>query len=572
MPLPAGGGAWPPENLAPVFERLASYAAWWTGDPADLAKAYGGLGGYAYDSTSRDRIANHPSQYRGGVVGTVSRWWWGEPLNTNQRASKLHIPVAADIARTSAELLFAEPPKISVESQEDGTNATQDRLNELVDDGVHATFLEALEVAAGLGGVYLKVCWDTDVTDRPWLSAVHADAAVPEWRWGQLAAVTFWEELSRDDKIVIRHLERHEVAGGKGFILHAVYKGTPTDLGKSVDLGAFPETENFEPIVETGIPKLTAEYIPNMKPNRLWRSMPCAAPMGRSDYAGIEPEMDALDEAWSSWMRDLRLGKARLIASNQMMQSAGRGQGAQVDLERELWTGMDIIGKPGEAPLTEIQFEIRVEEHARTTEALYEQIVRGAGYSAQTFGLAGEVAITATEADAKERSSVTTRGRKIGYTRPAVASVLETLLMVDAVVFGSGVTPVKPDLDFGPYVGESIETLAQTAQLLSAAKAASTKTLVEMVHPDWDDKQVDKEVLLIKDEQAAAKPVQLQPGGAIDGKQASDPVQVEGAVAPVRGEQKAEGEVLPQEGRGDNGNSGTRNPAGKGRIPGPAKT
>jgi hypothetical protein len=513
MALPAGGGAWPPKNLDPVFARLGAWAAWWCGDPDDLAGVYGPGGSTVFDTTSRDRVLNHPSQFRGGVVGRMARWFWGEPINPNVKSAKIHVPLAADIARTSAELLFAEPPKLSVASQDGGT-ATQDRLNDLVDDGVHATFLEAMEVCAGLGGVYLRVCWDVDVNpDRPWLAAVHADAAVPEWRWGQLAAVTFWEELSRDDKTVIRHLERHE----PGVILHGVYKGTPEDLGKPVDLGAFPETANLAPIVQTGIPKLTAEYIPNMRPNRLWRSLPVGAPMGRSDYSGLEPEMDALDEAWSSWMRDLRLGKARIIASNQMLESAGRGQGARVDLDRELWTGMDMLGKPGELPLSEIQFQIRVDEHSRTTQALSEQIIRGAGYSVQTFGMADAAAsrgaameMTATEVAARERSSITTRGRKIGYVRPRVASVLETLLMVDAVVFHSGVTPVKPDMDFGPGVGESASEIAQTAQLLRNARAASTQTLVELVHPEWDDDQVAEEVARINAEGPASKPVQLQ--------------------------------------------------------------
>src|SRR6266403_135586 len=251
MSLPTGGGAWPPANLAPAFARFAEHAAWWTGSPEDLGRVYGDGAGYAYDSTSRNRIANHPSQYRGGVVGRVARWFWGEPIgDARQRSGKLHVPIAADIARTSAELLFAEPPKLTVEAQ-DGDTATQDRLNDLVDDGVHATFLEAAEACAALGGVYLRICWDTAVADRPWLSVVHADAGVPEWRWGQLAAVTFWEELSNDGKEVIRHLERHEV----GYILHGVYKGTGTDLGKPIDLAAFPETENLAPVVETRIPK-----------------------------------------------------------------------------------------------------------------------------------------------------------------------------------------------------------------------------------------------------------------------------------------------------------------------------
>jgi hypothetical protein len=499
MPLPSGGGVWPPANLAPAFDRLASWAAWWTGEPDDLAYVYGSGAGFAYDSASRDRIRNHPSQYRGGVVGKLSRWFWGEPVNLNQRSAKLHVPIGADIARTSAELLFAEPPKLTVEEQ-GGSTDTQDRLNELVDDGVHATFLEAAEVCAALGGVYLRVCWDTAVNDRPWLSAVHADAGVPEWRWGQLAAVTFWEELSNDGKEVVRHLERHEV----GAILHGVYKGTPTDLGKPIDLAAFPETADFPPVVATGLKKLTAEYVPNMRPNRYWRSMPAAAPMGRSDFAGVEGFMDALDETWSSWMRDIRLGKSRLIVPETALESLGPGQGSRFDPTREVYEGLNMLQQPGQNPITEVQFAIRHAEHRASVDAELETVLRGAGYSTQTFGLAGEVAITATEVAAKERRSITTRGRKISYTRPPVASALETLLMVDALVFHSGVTPVKPDMDFGDYVGEQIGDLAQTAQLLLAAEAASIETRVQLVHPDWDDDQVATEVAAIQSEQASA--------------------------------------------------------------------
>lgn len=507
MPLP-DGGTWPPANLAPVFDRLASYAAWWTGDPDDLAYIYGSGAGLAYDSTSRDRIANHPSQFRGGVVGRLARWFWGEPVNLNQRSAKLHVPIGGDIARTSAELLFAEPPKITVEEQ-GGNSETQDRLDELVDDGMHATFLEAMEACAALGGVYLRTCWDTSVNDRPWLSAVHADAAVPEWRWGSLAAVTFWEELSNDGKEVVRHLERHEI----GAILHGLYKGTPTELGKPVDLGAFPETAAFPPVVPTGITALTAEYVPNMKPNRLWRSLPAAAPMGRSDYAGVEPMMDALDETWSSWMRDIRLGKSRLIVPETALESLGKGQGSRFDYTREVYEGLNLLQQPGQNAIQEVQFAIRHEEHRASVESELEQILRGAGYSAQTFGLAGEVAITATEVAAKERASITTRGRKIGYTRPPLASALETLLMIDARVFGSGVTPVKPDIDFGEYVGEGMNELAQTTQLLLAAEAASIETRVQLVHPDWDDDQVKAEVAKIQSEQQEAMNVPGLDGG-----------------------------------------------------------
>ena len=51
-------------------------------------------------------------------------------------------------------------------------------------------------------------------------------------------------------------------------------------------------------------------------------------------------------------------------------------------------------------------------------------------------------------------------------------------------------------------------TVEQTAQALRAAEAASTKTLVQLVHPDWDGDQVDEEVALIT-EAAAPPPVTI---------------------------------------------------------------
>lgn len=45
----------------------------------------------------------------------------------------------------------------------------------------------------------------------------------------------------------------------------------------------------------------TVVYIPNIKPNKVWRDLgPMAAPLGRSDFSGLETAFDGLDEAFSS--------------------------------------------------------------------------------------------------------------------------------------------------------------------------------------------------------------------------------------------------------------------------------
>jgi hypothetical protein len=507
MPLPTGG-AWPPAPLAPVFDKLAVWSTWYAGDPAELSALYGGQTG-AGDSTQTGFFASQQGGFRAKVRERLQRYFWGQATPTTEQRTKLHVPIAGDIAATSADLLFSEPPSITVE----GDDATQARLAELIDDGIYAALIEAAEIGAALGGVYLRVCWDTDVQeDRPWLAPVHADAAVPEWSYGKLTAVTFWRVLADDGKIVVRHLERHE----PGKILHGVYVGDRDELGRQVALTDFPETAALAELITgdgdtiaTGIKSLTACYIPNMRPNRLWRTSPAAAYYGRSDFQGLEPLFDALDEVYSSWMRDIRLGKARLVVPETFLQSEGRGKGSRIELERELYEGVNALGAVGQMQLEQVQFKIRYEEHQQSAQHLLEQIIRAAGYSTQTFGEVSleRGAMTATEISARERKSLITRDKKINYWRPALADILFALMEIDATVFHSGITPERPDIEFGDGVSEDPQALAQTAQLLRAAEAASTATLVAMVHPDWEDDQVQEEVAAIEAEQSAAMSV-----------------------------------------------------------------
>ncbi|MEC3977891.1 phage portal protein [Amycolatopsis sp. H20-H5] len=484
-----------------MSERMSVWSAWYSGDPDELSAVYEGIG---------RRNVRHPnlrpSQMRGGLVGTLARWFWGQPVPIGEKRTKLHLPVASDIAATSADLLFSEPPKFTV-----ADTATQDVLNELVDDGVHAGLLEGAEVSAALGGVYLKVCWDRELMNRPWLAAMHADAAVPEWTWNKLAAVTFWRVLHEDANTIVRHLERHE----PGRILHGVYEGGHHNLGRPAPLADYPETAGIADALDggegdtilTGIDQLTAVYVPNMRPNRLWRNNPAAAYLGRSDYAGVEPFMDSLDEIYTSWMRDIRLAKARLLVPDTYLTSRGPGRGALFDPDRELYEALNVLPGEGDMQIKPQQFEIRIEEHRASVEHWLGKIVGGAGYSAGTFGEVTDGApITATEVRARERKTYRTRAKKIVYFRPPLGEIIEALLGVYAIQFGAQVTPERPDIAFVEAVNEDPKILAETANLLHQAEAASTETLVRLMHRDWDDPQVDAEVERILDQQGASNP------------------------------------------------------------------
>lgn len=500
MPLPTGDTAWPPPYLSPALDAMHTWDAWWSGDPDRLEQLYGGSTGGAPDPK---RL-----QFSGGVVGRIARWWWGTPTAAGERRTKMHVPIAGDLCGGSADLLFSEPPTFKVDD-----DTTQDRLDELVDDGMLATLQTAAEVGAALGGIYLRPVYDKELSDRPWIVAEHADRAIPEWTWGRLSAVTFWKVVRKDDGQVWRWLQRHE----PGAIFHGLYQGTVDKLGRPVPLEDDDATAGFAPLVDedggipTGYDKLDVVYIPNQS-SRRWRSVDRLQHLGRSDLDGVEPLMDALDETYSSWMRDIRLGKGRIVVPESYLQSQGPGRGASWNPDQEAFAGVNMLARGDGMSLTVAQFAIRVQEHRETAEDLVNQILRSAGYSGQTFGLGGDAAVTATEITARERRSMTTRGRKILRWRPALSQLVEALLAVDAAVFGGAVKPQRPTVEFEDSVQEDPLTLANTVDVLRRAQAASTDTLVRWAHPEWDDTMVQAEVARIQQEQGMAVEDPMQAG------------------------------------------------------------
>lgn len=508
MPLPEGGAVrWPPEDLDQVNAQIATWAAWYSGDLDQLA--------HAYSDAETPRTDNGIWQTVRSFVRSIVRRWFHTPPRSMRPRQRVHIPLAGDIAAASAGLLFSEPPSVTVpepepaegaggedvEPESDAPDPAQARLDELIDDGVHATLLEAAEICSALGGVYVRIRWDTTVADKPWLAAVHPDAAVPEWQSGKLVAVTLWQVIYASGQKVVRHLERHE----KGKILHGLYDGTATELGHVIPLTDYPETAGLAESLEngneviTGTDQLTCRYIPNLKPNRIWRHLPVASNLGVADISGLESMLDMLDMTYSSWARAVEQGKPRLIVPKQYLTSLGVGEGAAVDLDTEVYEGVSTLDKGEGLSIEQVQFEIPVEEFSRTIDQVKKDITSSAGYSGRSFGLEeGVKQATATEVNSLDRKDSITRNRKICYWRPELADLLEALTEVDAAVFPeAGGVPVRPVIEWPDAAAVDPLVQAQTLLALDSAKAVSTETKVRMLHPDWSEPQITDEVAIL---------------------------------------------------------------------------
>lgn len=511
MPLPPSGNTpWPPPQLEIPHADIDMWRAWYSGNTDHLAAVYGGPTNYRSNQVARQFF--ELDKKRAG--GEELRTFWGTEATPGQQSAKLHVPIAADIAELSANLLWADVPQVTVDG--DSTDAetaksTTAQIGRYLDDRGHAKLREAAEMTAGLSNVYLRVVWDVDLRPRPWTDVIQPEAVVPTWRWGELAEAIVWQELASqgDENKVWRLLEHHT----PGAIEYGLYEGGVGVLGMRTDtLAAHPDTEflvkrtDAEGRQSTGISRLLITHVPNILPNRLWDGVAGAAPLGRSDLAGIEPFLDALDETWTSWMRDLRLGKARIILPQSMLETDGPGTVGSFNLEKEVSVALNMLDEGGKDSITEVQFAIRVEEHEATCKALRRQILSSAGYSAQSFGEEGTVAVTATEVAARKEESLTTRATKISYQRPALIDHLTTMMMVDVRHCGAkGVDPAAELTASWPQaVQPDPEATARTLSLLDTAGAISTFMKVKLREPSWDDTEVMAEVRRIRDDKRSA--------------------------------------------------------------------
>jgi hypothetical protein len=497
---------WPPKDIQVDYTRYHELSTWYAGDPMKLAELYGSSSGL--DPLDQK---NSASALRSSIAESELRWFWGTPPPAGEKLTKLHLPIASDIATMSADLLFSEPPTVTADDE-----ATQDRVDWLMDEGgVQSRLLGAAEVCSALGDVYLVVAWDTDLRDHPWLRVVHADAVAPEWRGDVLSAATIWTELESDGPRVWRHLERYE----DGLILHGLYRGDIRSLGEKLDLAEHPATERFTDEIRTGVNGMLIEHVPNMLPNRLHRG----SNLGRSDYSpGSMQFMDQLDATWSSLSREFDLCKARAVvtADSPAVTPRGPGQGVSVDLDRRIFVPipMSPMERPSD-PVKLIQPLIRVEEHLRGCAGFTDQIIRSCGYSAQSFGLGvSEVAVTATEVQARTGMSFMTRGKKTLHW-VALRKSMEKLLDVDRAVFHTATKPGRLKVEFGDSISESMSTTAQTLSMLAQAEAASIRQRVQILHPEWDETAVREEVDRIYSETGRSVPdPESVIGGVGDGR------------------------------------------------------
>jgi len=465
---------WPPIDW--LWQDYNQAAAWYSGDPGTI-KNNGGTAPHGF-------------------------WRSGEEI-------KLHVPIAADISALSAAMIFSDSPAITCEHER-----TEERISEILDKtGAFAVFLQAAELASAFGGVFLK--WSWNIIDKfPRLTAVPADAGLPEWSGGKVSKITLWSVVREDYDTTGAIWRLEEEYTPDGHIRSRLLKGDRANLGSYYPLSAIPETQNIRPDANSGTNEMLAFYVPNILPNR-------KAPhlrFGRSDYEGIYGLFDALDEVYSSIQRETRLTKTTTIVPAEYLRKREILFGSESNYCKEaqwvyandsgVFTALDIDSGRTASPVTTINPEIRAEQRIALCEDLIRRIFSMAGYAPQSAGLDIQGnAESGTALNVRERKTLRTTETKKTYWWHALNDIIRAMLKLDAAVFRSGVDPnAEFSIELPSNTQPDISQLAQTVEELERAGAASTETKVALLHPDWSEAQRAEEVARIKAEKGLSGP------------------------------------------------------------------
>lgn len=417
---------------------------------------------------------------------------------------KVHVPIASDISALSAGMIFADSPVFTCEDEK-----VQERFDDISERNMfYSVMLQAAELASAYGGVFLKWSWDK-ADGYPRISAVPADAGIPQWVGGNITKITLYTIVRHSDDGKIWRLE--ETYTEDGHIRSRLFCGSENDIGTEHGLNEIEETRGIKPDANSGTETMLAFYIPNILPNRDHPHLR----FGRSDYAGLYGLFDQLDEAYSAIQRETRMTKTTVIVPAEYLRKRDAIFSRENQFCKEgqwvfsndtgAFTALDIDSDRTSSPITVINPEIRAESRIAICNDLIKRILMQAGYAPQSSGIDVDGrAESGTALNVRERKSIRTTETKKTFWWHALIEIVRAGLRLDAKVFQTGINAEADfSIELPTNAQPDISQLAEIVEQLERAGAASVEYKVDLLHPDWSEEQRAEEVERIKSANSA---------------------------------------------------------------------
>lgn len=358
-----------------------------------------------------------------------------------RRLSTMNMPKMA--TQELATLIFNERCEISV--SDDGFNKFIQEV--FKNNAFNGNFQQYLEFMFAQGGMVIK---PYVVGGKLKLSYVTADCFLPiSWDNTRITEGVFISEINRQGK-KYTHLEWHtfedpnyKVEVPKYIIKNELYESTNSqDLGTKVALSTvFPKLAEIVPLKNVKRP-LFAYFKPNLANN-----VDSTVPLGISIYANSYDTLKSIDIAFDSFQREFRLGRKRIIvptsAIREVVDPKTGHSHRYFDATDEAYEALDT--NMDDNKITEINSELRVEEHIAAINALLNWYAMQTGFSSGAFSFDGQSMKTATEVVSEQSKTFRTKQSHENVIEQSIADLIECIGVV-AQIYGLYTPPEKYDV------------------------------------------------------------------------------------------------------------------------------
>ena len=469
--------------------------------------------------------------------GTCNYFWTRAPLYYRM----LHSGLPGLICSKMPRVLFGNgvSPTVSVYKDNGDVDKTKtktatDYALQLIDKvNLRDVLTECATNESWGGHSFIKFSYDTELSNYPIIEASDIMSTEVVKERGITVAIIFktWYEKEKGQNTGLgsRKYRLDEIYttndSGDAVIRYELYE-TSTGEDKRVPLNSIPETakvvetvnENDE-IVFKGLQGMLAFE----KPNRLPSLMFPHSNYGASDFEGATDSFDAVDEAYSTIINEIRDNRTLRYFKSTAFKRDKDGNVITPDdgfTKNYVYTESDVDQEQGGEKNRMIdQVNDKTEEHKQKYLTAVTVALNKAGLSPYSIGITGLESINQSAESQQERNKVTleTRKAKLELWKPYLSAVLTKLLAFNTYLLNT--VGVKQDdlpledmditlstvtVDFGEYLQDTDKDLVDIWGLAKSQGISSTQNAVRELHKDWTEKQILDETNTIAFEQGMA--------------------------------------------------------------------
>lgn len=469
--------------------------------------------------------------------GTCNYFWTRAPLYYRM----LHSGLPGLICSKMPRVLFGNgiAPTVSVYKDNGDVDKTKtktatDYALQLIDKvNLRDVLTECATNESWGGHSFIKFSYDTELSNYPIIEASDIMSTEVVKERGITVAIIFktWYEKEKGQNTGLGSLKYRldEIYttndSGDAVIRYELYE-ISTGEDKRVPLNSISETvkvvetvnENDE-IVFKGLQGMLAFE----KPNRLPSLMFPHSNYGASDFEGATDSFDAVDEAYSTIINEIRDNRTLRYFKSTALRRDKDGNVITPDdgfTKNYVYTESDLDQEQGGEKNRMIdQVNDKTEEHKQKYLTAVTVALNKAGLSPYSIGITGLESINQSAESQQERNKVTleTRKAKLELWKPYLSAVLTKLLAFNTYLLQTvgvrqddlpledmDITLSTVTVDFGEYLQDTDKDLVDIWGLAKSQGISSTQNAVRELHKDWTEKQILDETNTIAFEQGMA--------------------------------------------------------------------